>query len=195
METLKSKDVDWKKIAVVAALVALTALVASVLVWYYQGQEVLTQAEYYEEQLREKAIEAISSDADEGGACDAAATTTSECETAVAYTPGGLFTDSEKNEIKTKIVDPYIYYENNVATDSSRGRLASVHVQKYGEDEREDYWYGIDAIFENGGNSGWLSGENGTISYWKPECMGVCTLTQAYVDKYPNNLPTDYEVK
>ncbi|MDD3480793.1 MAG: hypothetical protein PHW75_01010 [Patescibacteria group bacterium] len=192
METLKSKEVDWKKIAVVAALVALTALVVGVLIWYYKGQEVLTQAEYYEKELYNKNIELLKSGSQTGEGCDTA-TTLEECETVIAYERAGLFEGNEKTDIETKIVEPYIYYANNVESSS---RVVAVVVDKYPADERpSNYWFSITAVHQNGGTTGWLVGENGTISYWAPECMDTCTLTQAFVDKYPNNLPTDYEVK
>lgn len=111
----------------------------------------------------------------------------------IAYERAGLFVGSEKADIKTKIVDPYIYYMNNVENGS---KVAAVLVDKYPADERPSgYWFSITGILLNGGTNSWLEGSGGTIDYWKPECIEICQLTQSYVDAYPNNLPDEYNIK
>jgi hypothetical protein len=115
-----------------------------------------------------------------------------EDEVTIAYERAGLFEGTEKSDIETKIIEPYIYYMNNV----EGSELDAVVVDKYPADERPaGYWFSILGITYNGGTNGWLEGSGGVIDYWKPECMETCQLTQAYVDAYPNNLPADYDIK
>ncbi len=105
---------------------------------------------------------------------------------AIAFDPPGLFSEQEKSDITSKILDPYIYYQDDVQP----GELVSILVTKYAENERPaDYYFAAKAIFKNGGTEGWLFSNDGTIDYWKPECMDECNLSDTFKSKFPSNVP------
>jgi len=119
----------------------------------------------------------------------ASATKTTQSKTttpAIAFDPPGLFSEQEKSDITSKILDPYIYYQN----DAQPGELVSILVTKYAENERPaEYYFAANAIFKNGGTENWLFSNDGSIDYWKPVCMDECNLSATFKSKFPNNVP------
>jgi len=113
-------------------------------------------------------------------------TTQSKTTSAIAFDPPGLFSEQEKSDITSKILDPYIYYQSEVQP----GELVSILVTKYAENERPaEYHFAANAIFKNGGTENWLFSTDGSIDYWKPECMDECNLSATFRSKFPNNVP------
>ena len=105
----------------------------------------------------------------------------------VIYTPGGLFTDEEKTNLKAKLVDPLIDFES-----STDYPVVTMNIQKY---DGEDYQYQVDAIQKGGVNAGFLYGEKGKdLNYYQPTCMGPCPFTDEFKEKYPEIVTKDKEV-
>lgn len=51
---------------------------------------------------------------------------------------------------------------------------------------KAEFPYLFNAIYESGGYSGFvIEKKNGQISWWFPECMNGCNLSQNFKTKYP----------
>lgn len=105
----------------------------------------------------------------------------------VTFIPSGLFTDSEKEELENKIINPYADYMK----ENENRELITITVRKYSEEEISKmasyarYMYNIEVITADG-YAGWLAREAGKpIEYWIPDCMGECVFSQSYEKKYP----------
>jgi len=103
----------------------------------------------------------------------------------VVYSPA-TFTTEEKSSIQTKVIDPYLYYMKNIENTD----LVSVSIKKYAEADRTrtGYYFEVSYVTKTGGWGGWLLSQNGIIDYWKPDCMGECTLSDEFRTKFPNNI-------
>lgn len=185
---------NWKRFSITIILVLITACATAGTTWYFMNdanqiyKETINALQDQNNKLSKGEDDTdIKEDAEKAGECE-------DFTPVIGFKPGGLFTETEKQEIKTKIADPYIYYINNVEAQENRGVISLV-IEEYPEDERPaNYYYGIDVVVENGYSGGWLFGESGNINYWIPECMNECFLTQSYVDNFPNNLPDSYSI-
>jgi hypothetical protein len=99
------------------------------------------------------------------------------------------FTQAEKDELKQKVIDPFVYYEQ----ETRDNRLVTVVANKYSESEKisTGYYYAIEEFAKDGGWGGWLLGKDGKIDYWRPECMDKCSISDAFRAKFPNNIPRE----
>lgn len=96
--------------------------------------------------------------------------------------PGLLNNDAagraEKKNLEAKFVQPFVDYHT-----AAKPALVSLYITvpvSLGEP------YGVDAIYEGGGSSGFLFGERGgNYDYWMPTCMGECPFTPEFAKKYP----------
>jgi len=159
---------DWKRSIITIGIVLVTALAVGGTVWYVMdkgAQEIKAANDSLLEQLPTKKTDSYTP--------------------VVAFEPAGLFTESEMNEIKTKITTPLLAYENE-----SELNVVSVLIHKYEENQRPaGYMYSAIEIFKNNGTGGWLFGETGkAIDYWKPQCMNECPISDKFRATYPNNI-------
>jgi hypothetical protein len=99
----------------------------------------------------------------------------------VVFTPGGLFSDADRDLIMAKVIGPFIHYYGDL---EEHPQLLTVHVQPYDDDPA---WpYTADAIFAGGGYTGWLlPATAGELDWWVPDCMGPCTLSDSFRAAYP----------
>lgn len=96
----------------------------------------------------------------------------------VVFSPGGLFTDAEKNEITSKMIDPLKHWSND-----QDDELVSIHVQ-----EREgSAEYFVDVIHRDGVYEGFLYGtvDAATQDWWTPTCLDACEFTDEFQAAYP----------
>lgn len=93
---------------------------------------------------------------------------------------GGEFAD--KAAIQTKIVNPFLDY---YADENGEGFLVSLSIAKNLQESKTAYPYTANAIFNNGGNSGFtIAKTDGVIPWWAPDCM-KCTFSAGFKAKYP----------
>ncbi len=93
---------------------------------------------------------------------------------------GGEFAD--KAAIQTKIVNPFLDY---YADENGEGFLVSLSIAKNLQESKTAYPYTANAIFKNGGNSGFtIAKTDGIIPWWAPDCM-KCTFSAEFKTKYP----------
>ncbi len=101
-------------------------------------------------------------------------------EPVVVFEAAGSFSQSEKDLIKQKVINPFIDYNQDLVDQASIVSITISHSSTPG------FPYSVSAVFANGGTSGFLvSGSGGDIDWWLPDCMGPCPFTQSFKDKYP----------
>ena len=186
MEGTKEK-VNLRRLVITIVLILITAIVVGGLVWFLMDKNtknIISENNKLVASLekQKKESKAIFSPSTTPSTTSA---TANDFTPVVVFSPAGLFTDTEKTEIKTKITNAYLAYHNENGLDT-----IAILVNKYQENERpQGYWYGIDAISKTGVNEGWLAGPNGTISYWMPGCIADCPFSDKFKKEYPNNVP------
>jgi hypothetical protein len=97
------------------------------------------------------------------------------------FSPGGLFTDAEKVEITTKMINPYMIWHKDLGD-----ILVSIHVQQNSVTPRQ---YTVDAIYKDGVYEGFLYGKVDATSqdWWHPICEDTCKFTNSFKDAYPQS--------
>jgi len=99
----------------------------------------------------------------------------------VVFTPGGLFSDADRDLIMAKVIGPFIHYHGDL---EEYPQLLTVHVQPYDDDPA--WLYTAEAIFAGGGYTGWLlPATAGELDWWVPDCMGPCALSDSFRAAYP----------
>jgi hypothetical protein len=99
----------------------------------------------------------------------------------VVFTPGGLFSDADRELIMAKVIGPFIHYHGDL---EDYPQLLTVHVQPYEDDPA--WLYTAEAIFAGGGYTGWLlPATGGELDWWVPDCMGPCPLSDSFRAAYP----------
>lgn len=100
----------------------------------------------------------------------------------VVFEAEGSFTVAEKDELKKKVINPFTDY---YVTESTQV-LLTLTVSKNNQASKDTYPYQAQAIFQGGGNMGFLIMKSGTgVDWWYPECMNGCNLSASYKAKYP----------
>jgi hypothetical protein len=161
----------------------ITGIVTSVLVYLYREQEIqnlnseLTLLKTNTAQ--EASTEKEDIDVNEVG---------DEDPYAVIFIPGGLFTDTERDLLREKLVKPYFDYYNDEehAPDTE---VISMVVEK---DEDETY-YKVDIVVKTTydgtsyGHRGFLFGSTeNPFDYWVPECIDTeCEFSNSYHNLHP----------
>lgn len=99
----------------------------------------------------------------------------------VVFTPGGLFTDEDRDLIMARVIGPFIHYYADL---EDQPQMLTVHVQPFDDDPA---WpYSAEAIFAGGGYIGWLLPvTDGALDWWLPDCMGPCELSDSFRASYP----------
>jgi hypothetical protein len=100
----------------------------------------------------------------------------------VVFEAEGSFSQTEKDEIRSKIINPYIDYYAELPDQT----LLTITIAKNLLASKETYPYSAKTIFKNGGNSGFLIMKQGTgVAWWVPECLDGCNLSVSFKAKYP----------
>lgn len=100
----------------------------------------------------------------------------------VVYEAEGSFSVLEKNELKKKIIDPFLDYYTTESTEV----LLTLTISKNDKANKNEYPYLAKAIFEGGGNMGFVIMKVGDgVDWWYPDCLNGCTLSTSYKAKYP----------
>lgn len=111
---------------------------------------------------------------------DTSSDTEAQPETVIAFQPSGKFTEAEQQEIREKILSPYVAYANCMGESQPVSVLVT-------ETSTTGYRYAVDMLFapEEGdvaGYYGFLHGPaQGALDYWVPDLL----LTKC-VDVLPN---------
>lgn len=96
----------------------------------------------------------------------------------VTFKRAGLLTDTERKNLETKLINPYVDYAK------PQGLVALLITVP----ERAGEAYEVDAIYKTSGIQGLLFGQRErTYGYWLPDCgpTGTCELTKEFIQKYP----------
>lgn len=101
----------------------------------------------------------------------------------VIFEAEGSFTIAEKDELKKKVINPFVdYYE----MENTGQVLLTLTISKNNQASKTTYPYQGQAIFQGGGNMGFLIMKVGSgVDWWFPECLMGCNLSSAYKLKYP----------
>lgn len=100
---------------------------------------------------------------------------------AIAFIPS-VFSDSEKQQLRTRVLNPYIDWDKE--NPNPQDRYVAVYVERT---DSLDYKYSINSISGNGGWGGFLYGNDNqaVLPLWTPDCMGRCTFSESFKKKYP----------
>lgn len=110
--------------------------------------------------------------------------TPSAAKVTVVFEAEGSFTAAEKTELQKKVIDPFTDYY--LEPGSSTQKLLTLTISKNNQASKDTYPYQAQAIFDGGGNMGFLIMKVGAgVDWWYPECMISCNLSAAYKAKYP----------
>ncbi len=96
------------------------------------------------------------------------------------FTPGGLFTDAEKSQLKNKLIDPFFDFQN-----STELNYIVMTIEKYNPTPAHGYKYEVQGITKSGAYQSFLFGQATPLEWWLPECMGGCNFTPEFEAKYP----------
>jgi|SRR3989344_3394363 len=98
----------------------------------------------------------------------------------IVFSPGGLFTTSEKTEITNKMLNPYKAWHRDQG-DS----VVSIHVQQNTSISASQY--DVNAIYRNSVYEGFLYGTIDAASqdWWVPTCLDACTFSASFRATYP----------
>lgn len=101
----------------------------------------------------------------------------------VVYEAEGSFSVPEKTELQKKVIGPFVdYYE----MENTGQVLLTLTISKNLQASKDTYPYQAQAIFQGGGNMGFLIMKVGAgVDWWFPECMMGCNLSTVYKTKYP----------
>lgn len=102
----------------------------------------------------------------------------------VVFEAEGSFTKAEKDELYKKVINPFLDYY--MEPTSSTQKLLTLRIAKNDKASKDQYPYSAQAIFDGGGNMGFLvMKKNAGIDWWYPECLTKCVLSDAFKAKYP----------
>ena len=102
----------------------------------------------------------------------------------VVFTPEGVFSDQEKEELKEKLVNPMVDYNPDT--------FVSINIEIYSQDKfvggATDDKYIIATVGkpDKGGSGGFIYGSKKKgIDWWTPDCLDKCEFSEEYKTKYP----------
>jgi len=100
----------------------------------------------------------------------------------VVFEAEGAMPSGDKLGIQARIIDPYIEYHTNEIGQP----VVSITISPNTNVSKAEFPYLFNAVYESGGYSGLvIEKKNGQISWWFPECMNGCNLSQNFKTKYP----------
>ena len=94
----------------------------------------------------------------------------------VHFTPGGLFTDTERADLTRKVAEPATLYMNETGLD-----LVVILISKRDGDILVDL-IGLETL----DSMLYYPGNLTPDGYWKPNCMDACPFSAAFTARYPN---------
>jgi hypothetical protein len=95
---------------------------------------------------------------------------------------GGAISDTDKDQIVKRIITPYIDYYK----DAGQGKLVTFTVSLNTNPNNVTYPFAAVGEFDTGVKNSFVIEKPGTdISWWTPECMGPCLMTDDFRNKYP----------
>jgi len=100
-----------------------------------------------------------------------------------------ITSDEEKMEIKKKLLDPYVDFNQSAESKENSTYLFIINknTQKEFDENKNSYLYQISTIRTNGDSGGWVDGKIGSpLEYWSPTCMGDCKFSVEFSKKYPD---------
>jgi hypothetical protein len=184
------EKLNWQRLAITVGIVLVTAAAVGGTIWYLMDQSSKDVAD-----SNMKSIAALQKQIDEVNTRVKAGTATTNTATSgnnpvIAWSSAGEFTPTEKATITSKVIEPYLYYEN-----VSGKKVASVLIIEIPEGNKgpQISSYTIHTVSESGYNGGWVFGENDVVDYWKPVC-GLIAPAIAEFGKCPNGYD-EFKVK
>ena len=112
----------------------------------------------------------------------------------VVFIPTGLFTEEERQELRVRLIDPFIDFskERIVNGKPIHTEVSPYVVVRVNEYNTGDYRYAFEAYHENGSNLGFVHGRtrDSEIPFWIPGCMGPdsaqpCQFSEYFRNKHP----------
>ncbi|MFA5986613.1 MAG: hypothetical protein WC819_04685 [Parcubacteria group bacterium] len=177
-----------KKIFGMISIILLTAILTGSGIYLWQKERCAKGADSAQKQIAEpkKALPTQEKNVQKDPVAPAENTTIekiSASKPVIVFKPA-TFTEQEKEDLLTRIINPYIDY----ALESESTTPLSISIVKNTEGQNTTgYMYTIDVIFGNDTYSDWLEREVGTpLRTWTPDCMDTCTFSEQYKMKHPN---------
>ena len=100
----------------------------------------------------------------------------------ITFEAAGSIPDSDKQQIQQRIINPLVDY---YAEQGEERQLVSLTISPNNQQSKAQSPYLGQAVFKNGGNSGFVINKtNGQIEWWGVDCM-ICTFSNEYKQKYP----------
>lgn len=188
MEPIEKPKMNWQRLLITSGFVLASALIVGGTTWYVMdrsARDIKTAGDNTISELQKQIKEKKPLAEVASPISDVRAKTP-----VIAWTSAGDFSTIEKAEITTKVIEPYLYYENI----SGKNIVSAIIIEiPEGNKGPNAYSYTIYTVSDKGFNSGWTFGENNVIDYWKPVC-GLTTPAIAEFGKCPPNYE-DYKLK
>jgi hypothetical protein len=90
------------------------------------------------------------------------------------------FSEIETKLIWDRVVTPYIHWYADL---EDHPPLATMYIKKV---EMPGFLYSASVIFEEGIHGSWImSGADGIVDWWYPECLGSCPISEDFRSAYP----------
>ena len=89
----------------------------------------------------------------------------------------GLFSESERQEIRRKVAEPFFDYNFDNKTEYT--------LMQIGKYSGENYKYNIYAYAGGGIQTSFLFGTSEPLEWWVPECMNECVFTPEFEKNHP----------
>lgn len=100
----------------------------------------------------------------------------------VTYEAAGSIPEADKQQLQQRVVNPFVDYYLEHADENE---LVSLTISPNTQASKVQSPYLGQAVFKNGGNSGFVIDKtNGQIQWWSVDCM-ICTFSDSYKQKYP----------
>jgi len=163
---------------IVLAIVAVVGIAGAA---YFYGQN---QSLKDVSQLASSTLSTVNSPVPSQSTAPSQSASPSATKATVVFEAEGSFTPAEKTELQTKVINPFTDYY--LEPGSSTQKLLTLTISKNNQASKDTYPYQAQAIFDGGGNMGFLVMKSGTgVDWWYPECLNGCNLSASYKAKYP----------
>jgi len=100
----------------------------------------------------------------------------------VVFDAAGSFSDSEEDQIRTRGVNPFIAFHQDI---EGQADIVSMTIS-HSSGTLANHPYGADAIFANGAHSSFLiKTTEGVVDWYLPDCLGDCPFSESFRANYP----------
>lgn len=104
-------------------------------------------------------------------------------EPVIVFEAEGSIPAADKSQLETRVVNPLVDYYYKEA---DQGELLTLTISPNTQPSKTTYPYTGKAILATGANFGFtIEKKNGEISWWFPECLAQCSVSEQYKSKYP----------